>query len=154
MEISNNLNNYQTLQTQQRPITLPEKPEAPKYTNGEIYEASQGNAIRNNEGEIVLTPQGQNNLDTQKSESAAEAAATAQAQKDEQRATATGFLAHQSKKSQVEIYLAVATDSKISSDDSTATIVESLRDVQKQNNAVAAYATYQENQELTKPALF
>ena len=28
----------------------------------------------------------------------------------------------------------------------TADVIESLRDVQKQNNAVAAYATYEENQ--------
>ena len=147
MEISSNTNNYQALSTQQKPITTPVEPQEPKYTNGEIYEASQGNAIRNDEGKVTLTPQGQNNVDNKQAAATAEEEAAAAAQKDEQRATATGYLAHQSKKSQVEIYLAVASDNKVElGNDSTASIIESLRDVQKQNNAVEAYATYSENQ--------
>jgi hypothetical protein len=155
MEISNNTNSYQALSTQQKPITLPVEPQEPKYTNGEIYEASQGNAIRNDEGKVVLTPQGQNNVDNVKADNAAEEATASQEQKDAQRSTATDYLAHQSKKSQVEIYLAVASESKVElENDSTASIIESLRDVQKQNNAVEAYATYKENQNPTKIAHF
>ena len=150
MDISNNTNTYQALSTQQKPVTLPVQPQEAKYTNGEIYEASKGNAIRNNDGDIVLTPQGQNAVDNQQADTAAQTQAAAEAQKDAQRGTATDYLAHQSKKSQVEIYLAVATDSDTSSGNSTPSVIESLRDVQKQNSAVNAYATYQENQDLLK----
>ena len=155
MEISNNTNNYQALSAQQKPITLPVEPQEPKYTSGEIYEASQGNAIRNNDGAVVLTPQGQNNVDNKQAAATAEDEAATVAQRDDQRANATDYLAHQSKKSQVEIYLAVASDSKVElGNDSTASIIESLRDVQKQNNAVEAYATYKENQDPVKIAQF
>jgi len=41
MEVSNINNQYQALQTQQKPVVLP-TPEDPKYSNKEIYEASQG----------------------------------------------------------------------------------------------------------------
>ena len=57
--------------------------------------------------------------------------------------------------SQVEIYLAVATDGKVDiGDDQTPSIIESLRDVQKQNNAVEAYATYEENQKNTNSSIY
>jgi len=154
MEISNNTNNYQTLSSQQQAVTLPIEPQEPEYTNGDIYKASQGNAIRNKDGDIVLTPQGENALNQKEAKNLADEEAAATAQKDSQRATATGYLAYKSQKSQVEIYLAVATDGKSSSSDSTASVIESLRDVQKQNDAVAAYATYRENQNGNKPILF
>ncbi len=154
MEVSNNTNNYQMLSAQQRHVIQPVPQEDPKYTNGEVYEASQGNAIRNNDGELTLTPQGQNNVDNKKAENTAEAQAASEAQKDAQRSTATDYLAHKSKQSQVEIYLAVATDNKVElGNDSTASVIESLRDVQKQNNAVEAYATYKENQNPANMAL-
>lgn len=73
-----------------------------------------------------------------------------QEQKDQARSNMVGLIEHQSKKSQVEIYLSVATDSKVESND-TMNSINTLRDVQKQNNAVAAYATYQENQGNVKP---
>jgi hypothetical protein len=152
MEVSTT-NNYQVLSAQQRPSIQP-VPQEPTYSNKEIYEASQGNAIRNDSGEITLTPQGQTNLQSAKAENTAEKEAASQAQKDAQRDTATDYLAHQSKKSQVEIYLSVATDNRveIGSDGDIVSVIESLRDVQKQNNIVAAYATYQENQNPTKLA--
>ena len=148
MQITSNTNNYQMLNAQQKYVTNPvEPPKEPTYNNSEIYEASDGNLIRSNEGEIALTPQGQNNVTNAKAQNSAEQEAATQAEKDAQRATATDYLAHKSKQSQVEIYLAVATDSKVElGNDSTASIIESLRDVQKQNNAVQAYATYKENQ--------
>ena len=146
MEITNNTNNYQTLNAQQKSVTLPVEPKEPTYNNAEIYQASNGNAIRSDEG-IVLTPQGEHNVANAQSEKAVVAEEATQAEKDAQRATATDYLANKSKQSQIEIYLAVATDSKVElGNDSTASIIESLRDVQKQNNAVEAYATYRENQ--------
>ena len=157
MEISNTTNNYQLQNAeQQKSVTTPvEPPKEQAFNNKEIYEASQGNAIRNESGELALTPQGQTNLGNAQDANAEEAQAAATEQKDAQRATATDYLAHQSQKSQVEIYLAVATDgqAEIGSNGDTASIIETLRDVQKQNNTVAAYATYQENQDGAKPAL-
>jgi len=150
MEISNTINNYQMLSTQQRPTIQP-VPQDPTYSNKEIYEASQGNLIRGNDGEIGLTPQGENSIENAKIQNEEETAAADRATKDDQRANATDYLAHKSMQSQVEIYLAVATDSKVElGSDSTPSIIESLRDVQKQNNAVQAYATYQENQNPSK----
>jgi len=156
MEISSHTNNYQALNTQQKPVTLPVEPKPdPTYTNNEIYEASNGNLIRNNDGEVGLTPQGQNNVAKNEAEETAAAQAEKEATRTEQRGTATNYLAAQSKKSQVEIYLAVATDGKVEvGDDKTPSIIESLRDVQKQNNAVEAYATYAENQKGGKAALY
>jgi len=148
MEITNNTNNYQMLNTQQKHVTNPvEPPKEPALNNAEIYEASDGNLIRSDAGEVVLTPQGENNVANAQANNTAEKEEIAQDEKDAMRATATDYLAHKSKQSQVEIYLAVATDSKVElGNDSTASIIESLRDVQKQNNAVEAYATYQANQ--------
>ncbi len=152
MEISAQTNNYQMLnahqqQRQQGPVTTPVEPKDPTYTNGEIYEASQGNLIRNNDGDISLTPQGENNINNAKDEKATELAAEDQATKDAQRGVAVDYIGAQSKQSQVEIYLAVATEGKVEvGENSTPSIIESLRDVQKQNNAVEAYATYQANQ--------
>lgn len=155
MELSSNTNNYQPINQNQahsanalqnKTQALPK--EDPTLTNKEVYEASQGNAVRNEETEIVLTPQGETNLANVQTQTTNENAATAQATRDEQRANGVDYVAQQSKQSQAEIYLSVATDSKVElgTNGDTASIVESLRDVQKQNNAVEAYATYKENQ--------
>ncbi len=154
MQVSSTSNQYQSLQTQQRPVTLPVQPQAPKYSNEEIYEASQGNVIRDKDDNLALTPQGKTNLNNAKSDATPVAAAEVQANKDSARETATNFLAASSKKSQVEIYLAVATDGKSSSNNATADVISELRNVQKQNNAVQAYATYQEAQRSGIPALY
>lgn len=115
--------------------------------NEDIYEASNGNLINSKDGGLALTPQGETNLDSKKEQNAAEAEAQSQAQKDQTRANATDYLAHKSMQSQVEIYLAVATNGKVDiGSDSTSSIIGSLRDVQKQNSVVEAYATYEENQ--------
>lgn len=145
MEISSQTNSFQAMNMHQKPITTPVEPQENKYNNEEIYQASQGNLIRNDD-EVVLTPQGQHNVSNAQDANAAQEQAQAQEQKDAQRGVAVDYLGAQSKQSQVEIYLAVATDGEYSSDNSTASVIESLRDVQKQNNAVQAYATYQENQ--------
>ena len=152
MQVSSNTNNLQSLNQHQiqnksnTPPSIQPVPNDPKYTNGEVYEASQGNAIRQ-DGELALTPQGETKVNNAQEDQAAQSAAEVQANKDSQRENATNVLAHQSKKSQVEIYLAVATEGNDSPvEQNTAQILESLRDVQKQNNAVEAYATYQTNQ--------
>ena len=154
MQVSSNTNNYQALQTQQKPVTLPVEPKEHKYSNEEIYKASQGNIIRGDDDKLALTPQGETNVNNAKEEQATVVAAEAQAQKDATRATATDFLAASSKKSQVEIYLAVASEGKVSQDNTTADVISNLRDVQKQNNAVQAYASYQEAQKNGAPALY
>lgn len=156
MQVTSTTNQNQALQAQQQQklVTTPVEPKDPTYTNKEVYEASQGNLIRGDDG-VQLTPQGQNNIDNKQADNETEQAAATQAQKDEQRATAVDYLAASSKQSQVEIYLAVATDGKHeTTSTTTADVVSELRDVQKQNNAVAAYATYQDNQAQGKPALY
>jgi len=145
MEVSGQTSNYQMMNTNQKPITTPVEPKEPAYGNKEIYEASQGNLIRN-EDKIVLTPQGQNNISNAQEDKATEAEAQTQAKQDQKRENGADYIAHQSKQSQIEIYLSVATDSDVSVGNDTPSIIETLRDVQKQNNAVEAYATYQENQ--------
>ena len=145
MEVSSQTNSYQMMNAHQKPITTPVEPKEPTYGNGEIYEASQGNLIRNDD-EIILTPQGQNNIANAKADNVAEAEAQTQAKQDQKRETGVDYIAHQSKQSQIEIYLSVATDSEVDVGSSTANVVETLRDVQKQNDAVEAYAKYQENQ--------
>ncbi len=138
-----------------QPITLPVQPQEPVYNNKEIYSASQGNAIRGNDGEVKLTPQGETNLNAKEDVEAQVTAQAQQEQKDAQRGVAVDYLAASSKQSQVEIYLAVATDgAHESNSNATADVLSTLRDVQKQNNAVNAYATYQDNQAEGKPALY
>jgi hypothetical protein len=152
MQISSSTNNYQSLQTQQQPVrTLPVQEPEPKYSDKEIYDASQGNLIRNQDEKVILTPQGKTNLNNSQDAKAAESAQAQQAQRDDKRGTATDYLAINSKKSQAEIYISVATDSEGSSSNETVNVINELRDIQKQNNTVQAYATYKENQ--TKPYL-
>ena len=145
MEVSSQTNSFGTMNMHQKPITTPVEPKEPTYGNGEIYEASQGNLIRNDD-EIVLTPQGQNSVANAQEDKMAEAEAQTQAKQDQKRENGADYIAHQSKQSQVEIYLSVATDSDVDLGNSTANVIETLRDVQKQNDAVEAYAKYQENQ--------
>ena len=145
MEVSSQTNSFQAMNMHQKPITTPVEPKEPTYGNGEIYEASQGNLVRNDD-EIVLTPQGQNSVANAQEDKTAEAEAQTQAKQDQRRENGADYIAHQSKQSQVEIYLSVATDSDVDLGNSTANVIETLRDVQKQNDAVEAYAKYQENQ--------
>ena len=128
-------------QTQPIPMPIVVSPREERF-NENIYEASNGNIINTEDGELALTPQGQTNLDNKKEDNALDAQVQTQEQKDQQRANATDYLAHKSMQSQVEIYLAVSTDSH---SDKTPSVIESLRDVQKQNSAVEAYAVYEEN---------
>ena len=153
MQVSSNTNNYQDLNAYQKPVILP-MPQEPTYSNKEIYEASDGNIIRGEDGKLGLTPQGETNVNNAKEEKATAAEAEVQAQKDATRGVAVDYLAASSKKSQAEIYLAVATDGSYDSDNKTADVISELREVQKQNNAVQAYATYQESQKNTQVNFF
>jgi len=142
MELSSHSNNYQALNAYQKPKTE------------DVYEASNGNLISDKEGDLAITPQGQNNINNAVDAKKLEEETATQEKNDSLRATAVDYTAAQSKKSQVEIYLAVATDGEVDlNNNSTASILESLRDVQKQNNAVEAYATYKENQQAGQPEL-
>ena len=158
MEISNQSNNYQMLNSYQKqveptplPVVLPE-PE--NSNNSNIYEASKGNAIGAKDGGVELTPQGELNLSNAQASKESEAQANTQAQNDAKREMGASYLAKQSKQSQAEIYIAVASEGSDSDASNTASVIESLRDVQKQNNAVAAYATYQENQNSSNISFF
>lgn len=154
MEVSNQANQFQmmnqyqmqTTQKTENSIQPVPNPNDPKISNEDLYAASNGNAIKTEEG-VSLTPQGELNVSNNQDANVAQSETDLQATRDDQRATATDYLGMQSKKSQVEIYLAVANEGEAQVDDSTPSIIESLRDVQKQNNAVNAYATYQENQQ-------
>jgi len=67
-------------------------------------------------------------------------------EKDKQREVATTIAGHQSKKDQIEIYLAVATDKDVELTD-TRKAVENLQDIKKENDVVKNIATYKENQD-------
>ncbi|MEA3522560.1 MAG: hypothetical protein U9R50_06270 [Campylobacterota bacterium] len=138
MEISNTANQYQAMHIYQKP-----EHSIQPVPNPEPSEPVE-----------ELTPEEE--MDARYEDQAAQDLedAQTQAKQDAQREYAAGYVAHQSKQSQVEIYLAVATDSDVSLGNNTASIIESLRDVQKQNNRVEAYAIYQENQNNTQPELY
>jgi len=153
MQISGQTNNYQNinasskqLEPASQPIILPPKNEG---LNKDLYEASNGNLINDKSGNVVLSPQGKTNVANAKEAHVEQTQIQEQAQKDQKRAHATDYLALKSKQSQTEIYLSVATNSDVEVGNNMANTIESLRDTQKQNNAVKAYATYQENQNPT-----
>ena len=154
MQISSTTNQYQTLQMQQQPITTPVEPQPEKYSNIDVYDASKGNLIVGKDETLTLTPQGQNNLNNSKEESETQEAAAQQAEKDAARDSATDLLNANSKKSQVEIYLAVATDGEVDSNSATVDVINNLREVQKQNNTVQAYATYKESEQTPVTTFF
>lgn len=158
MQVSNTTTNYQNMNIYQQPVQQPQNsPSQPIQSDGfneDIYNASQGNLINSKDGEIVLTPQGENNVADAKEQNSAQTQAEKEAKQDAQREYAAGYVAHKSKQSQVEIYLSVATDKNVNLGNDTATLIETLRDVQKQNNAVEAYATYAQNQKDGNPTLY
>ncbi len=138
MEVSNQTNNYQAMNIYQKPENSIQPVLTPEPT----------------EPEEVLTPEEEMDARYEDQATQAQKDAELQAEQDAQREYAAGYISQQSKQTQVEIYLSVATDSDISLGHDTASILESLRDVQKQNNQVKAYATYQENQEGAEPELY
>ena len=134
MEISNQTNNYQTLNMQQKPISIQPVPNEDKPS-------------------LEVSPEKRLDIENTINDKQTEAADKTQAEKDQLRMAMVNDLEKQSKKTQVEIYLSVATDSKVElGGNSTIDSLNILRDVQKQNNSVAAYATYQENQNGDMPS--
>ena len=159
MEVSSQTNNYQALNSYQQrkeaPVTLPVEPKPTTSASPEdVYKASNGNVIADQSGNVSLTAQGQLNVSNAQTAQETAKAEETQAQKDALRGVAVDYTAAQSKKSQIEIAMAVASeDSSASSTNDTASIIESLRDVQKQNNTVEAYATYKQNQNASQLGL-
>ena len=145
-------NDYQAMNIYQKPV-FPEQPIMPKpqYSAEDVYNASNGNLITTKDGEIQLTPQGELNLLNAQNAKTEKEDAQVKAQKDAQREYAAGYINYKSKQTQAEIYLSVAIDDKVELSSGTSDIIKSLRDVQKQNNIVEAYATYKENQIDIKP---
>ena len=158
MQVSSQTNNYQALNSyqnrQETVVTTPVEPQPTESTKpttsespGDVYQASDGNVIADREGNLSVTPQGQNNINNAVDNQQAQTATAEQDKKDAQRGVAVDYTASQSKKSQMEIAMAVASDNQSSvANNETAAVVETLRDVQQQNNNVQAYATYKENQ--------
>ena len=125
MQVSSNANNTQAMNQYQ--LRSDSKPENSIQS---VLEQTS-----NNTNQTSLKPQ-----DTKPVEDPAQTQVT----RDTQRENATNALAQKSQQSRVEINLAGGNNSPI--ENNTADIIESLRGVQKQNNAVQAYATYKENQ--------
>ena len=147
MQVSNNQTNYQNMNIYQQatPIDISknalEKPNSSQYASIEPVPSTPVE-------EVKLTPEEQLNQEREVQSAKDIQEAEQQAKQDSQRDYAAGYMNKKSTQSQVEIYLAVATDSKteIDNKDSTTSIIQTLREVQKQNNTVEAYATYAQNQ--------
>jgi len=134
MQVSSSSNNFQALNAYQKPenSTLPVKAEA----ENSIQPISPEEPT-----EIIkLTSQQQLEQDNE-----AQAAET-QATNDARREAGAQQINKQSTQAQVEIYLAVGANDDSSEFSATASRLETLRDVQQQNDNVEAYATYRENQ--------
>ena len=147
-------NDYAALSTNyQKPSILPIA--LPDYTDKEIYEGSGGNIVRGDDGKLHFTPQAETNYNNAKEDAAKEAQAKKEQEQAATRDFVTDYMGAKSKKTQAEIYLAVATDGKYDPDSgfSTGDLIKTLRDVQKQNNLVQAYAEYAQNQK-EKPELY
>ena len=151
MQVSSHTNAQQALNSYQQPkqnlVTLPVEPKDPTYSPSEIYEASNGNVISDRSGDVSLTPQGEVNVTNALNDAKTVAEEEQQAKDDALRGVAVDYVGAQSKQAQAEIYLSVATDGDVDLESSTPSVIETLRDVQKQNDSVEAYAKYQENQE-------
>jgi len=130
MQISSQTNDYQAMNIYQKPDHSIQPVPNPEPTEP-IEE---------------LTPEEEMNARYEDQATQAQKDADAQAKQDAQREYAAGYVSHQSKQTQVEIYLSVATGSDAPIGNDTISTLETLRDIQKQNNQVQAYASYQENQ--------
>ncbi len=128
MQVSSQTNPYANMQALQQPINLPVKPDV-QSTLPVVPE----NPIR---PDIPVKPE----LPTDGENS--------QVMSDEARQTLVAYAGHESKKTQAEIYLSVALDSKVNLDNGSKVMIEALRETQQQNNAIKAYSAYQENQQM------
>jgi len=136
MNIVNNTSNpYQDITAYQRKDILPViKPENPIYPEKPIN------------AKLELSPEDELKMQHAKEE----AARKAEEEKEEKIAKLKALMAQytkeQSIKSQIEIYLSVATDSDVDMGNDS-NILDILRDIQDQNNSMHGYETYQELQE-------
>jgi len=130
MELSS-VNPYRHLAQYQQPAVMPEKPDLITIPEFEKPELSPENRLK---------------LQDRIEEIVDEKEAAEQAEKDALRELTAQYVGTQSKKTQWEIYMSVATDSAVDLDDGDGIeFIRTLRDIQTQNNLVKAYAAYQEN---------
>jgi len=121
--ISSATSSYEGLNKYQKPITIPE------------FEKPQ------------LSPEKQLELQDRITQEIDDIKQGVTDQKDANREFFTNAMRVDSAKSQVEIYMSVATDSDVDigmSSDATVNVLKELRETQKQNNIVQAYATYKD----------
>jgi len=117
--------NYQTQTIIQEPVTLPVEETLSPQEEAQAREEKVDNTISLNE--------------------------ELQAQADEQRQLLVASVAHQSKQTQAEIYLAVALEEDVNLSTKNSMMLESLHQTQEQNNAVKAYAAYQDANQIVDP---
>jgi len=121
--VSSATSSYESLNRYQKPITIPE------------FEKPQ------------LSPEKQLELKDTIAQKIDDIKENVTEQKDANREFFTGALKLNSAKSQVEIYMSVSTDNDVDvgmSSDATVNVLKELRETQKQNNIVQAYATYKD----------
>jgi len=93
-----------------------------------------------------LSPEQQLNLQDKVAEKTGEIRDNVEDQRDRLRQVTVGYAAIDSKKSQFEIYMNGMTGGDLESDNDNAfQFYDRLREIQKQNNTIRAYAAYQEN---------
>ncbi|RLA72806.1 MAG: hypothetical protein DRG78_23370 [Epsilonproteobacteria bacterium] len=130
MQVSSQMNNYQDLNTNNKLVTIQPVPEEGKKNP-----------------DIEVSPEKRLDVENSIDDKQTQAAVESQEKRDQQRGVLVDHVERQSKKTQVEIYLAVATDSKVEiGGNDTIDSINTLRDIQKQNNAVAGHETYKANQ--------
>ncbi|WP_300364585.1 hypothetical protein [Hydrogenimonas sp.] len=122
---------YQHLAQYQQPVAIPGKPDLITIPEFEKPELSPENRLK---------------LQDRIAEKIDDVKTGLQEQRDALRELTVGYIGTQSKKTQWEIYMSVTTEADMDSDaPSGIEFYQTLRDIQKQNNVVKAYAAYQEN---------
>ena len=135
MQVTSQINSYQDLSVKPTPVTIQPVPQEEKKLSN-----------------LEVSPEKRLEVENSVDDKQTANAEKSQEQRDQQRGLLVDQLERQSRKTQVEIYLSVATDSKVEiGGNNTIDSINILKDVQKQNNSVAAYATYQENQNEANP---
>jgi hypothetical protein len=130
MQVSSQMNSYQDLSIQQKPVTIQPVPEEGKKNP-----------------DIEISPEKRLDVENTIDDKQTQEALESQEKRDQQRGLLVDSIERQSKKTQVEIYLSVATDSKVEiGGNNTIDSINTLRDIQKQNSMVSGHEIYQANQ--------
>jgi len=132
--INNSLNIYQDISAYQRKDIPFVKPEHPVYPEQPIID------------EIELSPEAEMNIQRAKEEAKAEEEAQKQAKEEELRALMAQYTKERSIQTQIEIYLSVSTDTDVSLGNDL-DLLNTLRDLQSQNDSMHGYETYKSLQE-------